>query len=348
MRSLRHGPAGQPPRGGTAADTPARDWHAGGTYFTWQSPLPENRGREVKVFHVSAGDPRNPAILLVHGFPTSSYDFRPLIDALKQDFHVHALDFPGYGMSDKPGAPYRYTLAQDAQLIWDFVTKIVPLQEFVLFSHDRGDSVALNFLQMYQAEAAPPFRITHQVLTNANLYLPLANLTDFQKTMLDPAASAAAVRNVTPERLAAGLGATQYTPPLAPDDPEVRALAYAFAWQQGTQVIPATIQYLAERRQFELGFLDALAKSDVPATLIWGAHDMVSPLRVANHVWATCLKPRAAAASYWLVPCANHYLVHDQGDGVAAILRRELSDEAVAAPANLGATPCAPVLVDRH
>ena len=85
--------------------------------------------------------------------------------------------------------------------------------------------MALNFLQLYQAAASPPFSITHQFMTNGNMYLPLANLTDFQKRMLDPATSAIAVNSVNAAMLAVGMGQTQYTPPLKADDPEVRALA---------------------------------------------------------------------------------------------------------------------------
>jgi len=324
---------------------PAEDWRAAGRYFTWQSPAPENRDRPVQVFYTCIGDATKPAILMLHGFPTSSFDFRLLIQALQADFHVCTLDFPGYGVSDKPAGGYRYSLGGDAHLAWDFVTNIVKLKEFVLLSHDRGDSVALNFLQIYQGADNPPFRIRHQFLTNANLYLPLANLTEFQKRMLDPATSAAAVQRVTAERLAAGMGASNYSPALDASDPEVRGLAFNFAWQNGVGVIPATIQYLNERKVMEVGFLEALSRSDVPATLIWGIHDMVSPLRVADYVWNTALKPRAAPASYWILPCANHYLQHDQPEALAAVMRLVLGSGPPAAPFNLSTDACAPVLV---
>jgi pimeloyl-ACP methyl ester carboxylesterase len=330
-----------------SAASPAEAWQAGGRSFTWQSTLPENQGRPVRVFYVCMGDEAKKAIVLIHGFPTSSFDFKPLMENLQRDFRVCTLDFPGYGVSDKPGANYRYTLGEDARLIWDFVTRIVPIKEFVLLSHDRGDSVALNFLQLYQAARSAPFRITHQFLTNANMYLPLANLTPFQKAMLDPATSAQAVKTVTARTLAEGIGGTQYSPPLKADDPEVLALTYGFSFQDGIQVIPDTIQYLNERKQFEVGFLEALKRSDVPATLIWGVHDMVSPVRVANYVWAAAFEPRSAPASYWLMPCANHYLIHDQTADFAAVMRAELGAAAMAAPANLSSDPCAPVLANR-
>ena len=330
-----------------AAD-PAAAWKAAGQYFEWTSPLPENHGRTVRIFHVCEGNAAKPTILMLHGFPTSSFDFRPLMELLKADYRICTLDFPGFGMSDKPADGFVYSLSQDAQLVWDYVTKVLGLEEFILFSHDRGDSVALRFLELYQAAADKPFRITHQFLTNANLYLPLSNLTRFQKTMLDPVTAAPAVTQVTPDNLARGLGETQYTPPLAADDPEVRALAFNFAHQDGVNVIPATIQYLNERMRFEVAFLAALGRSDVPVTLIWGMHDMVSPVRVANHVWSSTLATRPAPASYWLVPCANHYLVHDQPQTIAALMRAELEQQAPAAPANLTSDACAPVLVDRH
>src|SRR5262249_57001 len=152
-----------------AAD-PAAEWQASGRYFTWKSTLPENQGRAVEVFYTCSGDAAKPVVLMLHGFPTSSFDFRPLIAALDPNYPICALDFPGYGVSDKPAAGYRYSLGEDAQLVWDFVTTVVPLKEFIWFSHDRGDSVALNFLQIYQASPNPPFRITHQFLTNANMF----------------------------------------------------------------------------------------------------------------------------------------------------------------------------------
>jgi pimeloyl-ACP methyl ester carboxylesterase len=326
----------------------AEKWRASGKYFTWKSSLAENQGRAVQVFYTCAGDAAKPAVLMVHGFPTSSFDFRSVIGELQADFHICALDFPGYGVSDKPGDGYRYTLADDAQLLWHFVTEVAPMKEFVLFSHDRGDSVALNFLQLYQAAANPPFRISYQFLTNANMYLPLANLTEFQKRMLDPATSGAAVKSVSAGLLAVGMGATNYTPPLKPDDPEVRALAFQFAFENGVGVIPATIQYLNERRKMEVSFLETLAKSTVPAAILWGAHDMVAPVRVADYVWDTALKTRKAAGAYWLMPCGNHYVLHDQPEAIARVVRLSLGKGPPTAPFNLSGDACAPVLIGRE
>ena len=55
-----------------------------------------------KIFYREAGDPKNPAVLLLHGFPTSSHMFRNLIPELSGEYHVVAPDLPGFGFSDAP------------------------------------------------------------------------------------------------------------------------------------------------------------------------------------------------------------------------------------------------------
>ena len=52
----------------------AREWHAGGDYFEWQSTTPNNNGARVQVFYRTFGNPDNPKLLLIHGFPNSSFD----------------------------------------------------------------------------------------------------------------------------------------------------------------------------------------------------------------------------------------------------------------------------------
>jgi hypothetical protein len=85
------------------------------------------------------------------------------------------------------------------------------------------------------------------VLTNANIFLPLANLTPFQKALLDPSTARSAAAEVTPEALAAGMGAFTFLPRRTLGDPEIAAIAKCLAHNRGVQVLPDTIQYLNER-----------------------------------------------------------------------------------------------------
>src|SRR6516162_5936582 len=81
----------------------------------------------VNVFYREAGNTKAPAVLLLHGFPTSSHMYRELIPALADRFHVAAPDLPGFGFSDAPDrASYRYTFDHLADTMGRF-TEIVGL-----------------------------------------------------------------------------------------------------------------------------------------------------------------------------------------------------------------------------
>ena len=72
-------------------------WSSGATTFGWQSSTPANRRREVTVFTRRAGTPGAPALVCVHGFPTSSIDYFALVGELGAEIDIFLLDFPGYG-----------------------------------------------------------------------------------------------------------------------------------------------------------------------------------------------------------------------------------------------------------
>jgi alpha/beta hydrolase fold len=80
---------------------------------------------DIKVFYREAGPLNAPAILLLHGFPTSSHMFRNLIPELADNYHVVAPDLPGFGFSDAPDRKsYRYTFEQLAETIAAFTQNI--------------------------------------------------------------------------------------------------------------------------------------------------------------------------------------------------------------------------------
>ncbi len=324
----------------------AHAWQTAGQYFTW---YPQGRsGDALQIFYRCLGDPTSPAIVLLHGWPTSSYDFRLLASDLSTDHYVCLLDFPGHGFSDKPLKGYTYTLRDDARLVDFFVQQIVRLQRFALLTHDRGDSVGLALLADFPAYRQQTSPMTHHLLTNGNIYLPLASLTDFQQALRDPQTSQTTAAAVTGDWLATTfLGHLCFTPPVPPDDPEIAALTDILAYGSGLAVLPTTIKYLDERAQAEVGWLESLHESCIPTTLIWGIHDTVAPIRVANYVWATYLRSQAAKSAYWVLPGANHYLQHDQPAALAHLVRLSLSEQIPTAPMNLTSDPSAPVLVER-
>jgi len=225
----------------------AAEWSRAGSYFTWKSTLPENAAfGSLNIFSIRMGNPENPAILLIHGYPTSSYDFAALAVELSKDFAVYALDTPGYGFSDKPRKGFRYSLLDDARLVDYFVREIARLKDFTLVTHDKGDSVGLALLQIYQSYTVKPYTIVRHVITNGNIWLPLARLFSMQKALLSPIAGPVLSRLLSPALLARGLAREIYSPALGRE--ETAALASIFGYRDGTRVEHDIIRYLDERK----------------------------------------------------------------------------------------------------
>lgn len=317
-------------------DRRAEAWRSRGGYFEW---APSDRSADrVQIFHVESGQPESPMLLVVHGFPTCSVDWFEIVDLLQDRYRVCALDFPGYGFSDKPHG-WGYSLARDAELLGFYVREILGAESVVVMGHDRGSSVAINYV------LAEP-GVDHLVLTNGNVFLPLSNLTEFQRLVLDPSTAPGVLDLLTPDRLAAGMGSTTFSPPRPPDHPDIEALSATFAYADGVKVLHETIQYLVERADHEREWLELLAARDVPTTVIWGLSDTVSPPRVASYVWNEFLMLKPGQNRLYFIPAANHYLQLDRPDAVAAAFLHALDLDSDRSPGPISPDPGSPVLID--
>ncbi len=325
----------------------AEDWRSRGGYFSWRPAAAD--ASPVEIFHVEIGDPGAQVLLLVHGWPTSSIDWSGVAGPLSERFRVCALDFPGYGFSDKPQG-WGYSLTRDAELLEFYLSRVLGAEAGVVVAHDRGDSVALVHAARC-AEGRTATRLEHLVLTDGNIFLPLSNLTQAQRHVLGARSWSQIAAAVTPAALAAGLGAATFTPPRQAGDPEVEALTATFAHGNGTRVLHETIQYLAERSADEQKWLTALASAPFPVTMIWGLCDTVSPPRVASYVWNRYLMLKPGGNRLYFVPDANHYLQADRPDAFVKVLGHALGaagghGPGVLGPGALGPEPGAPLLVD--
>jgi pimeloyl-ACP methyl ester carboxylesterase len=117
-----------------------------------------------EVFYREAGDRTKPALLLLHGFPTSSHMFRDLIPLLADRFHLVAPDLPGFGLSALPARDqFAYTFDNLAKVI-DRFTEVVGLHRFAIYIFDYGAPTGLRIAM------AHPERVTAIISQNGNAY----------------------------------------------------------------------------------------------------------------------------------------------------------------------------------
>jgi pimeloyl-ACP methyl ester carboxylesterase len=321
----------------------ADQWRDRGEYFSWRPAGTD--ASAVEIFHVETGDPEAPVLLLIHGWPTSSFDWSAIAGRLSARFRVCALDFPGYGFSDKPQG-WGYSLARDEELIEFYLAEVIGADTGVIAAHDRGDSVALLHATRC-AQGRSAMRLEHLVLSNGNIFLPLSNLTAAQRLMLDEQSWPQIAAVLTASGLATALGASMFTPPRTDKDPEVEALSAVFGHDDGIKVLHETIQYLIERARDEQAWLAELSQAQFPVTMVWGLCDTVAPPRVASYVWNEYLMRKPGGNRLYFVPDANHYLQVDRPDAFVQVLDHALQASDGQQPGPLDAESAAPILVDR-
>src|ERR1700691_2008413 len=118
----------------------------------------------VRVFYRAAGDPNFPVVLLLHGYPTSSFMFRELIPRLANDYRVIAPDLPGFGFTEVPAErKYVYTFDRLAATLNAF-TQAIKIRRYALYVFDYGAPTG------FRLAMAHPDRVTAIVSQNGNAY----------------------------------------------------------------------------------------------------------------------------------------------------------------------------------
>lgn len=116
------------------------------------------------IFYGEAGDPAKPTILLLHGFPTSSFMFRNLMPLLADNYHVVAPDYPGFGQSSMPEVnEFEYTFENLTNVV-DKFTQELKLTKYSIYVQDYGSPIGFRLAVKH------PERIQAIILQNGNAY----------------------------------------------------------------------------------------------------------------------------------------------------------------------------------
>jgi len=119
----------------------------------------------IDVFYRQAGSPDSPKLLLLGGFPSSSHQFRNLMPALADRFHVLSLDYPGFGNTEMPDpAVWDYTFDHLAATVDGLLTKVGFTGPMGLYMQDYGGPIGNRLV------TAHPDWLQWQVIQNANTY----------------------------------------------------------------------------------------------------------------------------------------------------------------------------------
>ena len=258
---------------------------------------------------------QGPAVLLLHGFPTCSYDWRGVIDGLADGYRCIAPDFPGYGLSDKPAA-YSYSLFQQTDAL-ERLARALGVTEAHVVSHDVGTSVHTELLAREQEDRLA-FRILSSTFLNGSMLQGLATITAFQKLLSAnetlPQAMALC-ENVAGAYIPGLKGIMKKPECLTADDETV--LTETLAYQDGNRRLPALAVYMRERYLHLDRWIGALRGAGAPVQLVWGDGDPVANIELGR-----ALHKEVAGAAYTELPGLGHFLLIEDPEAVARPVRR--------------------------
>ena len=253
-------------------------------------------------------------VLVLHGFPTCSFDWRHVLPALSRRRRVVLFDFPGFGLSSKPDQ--RYSLRRQADVA-EAVCAALGLDRIVLVTHDMGDSIGGELLARDLAGDLD-LEITRRVLANGSIYLELAHLTPGQLFLLDlPDARLEPRPAGAPpdegEAMRAALAAT-FSPDSPPDPGELEAQWVLIARGGGQLLLPRTIRYIEDRRAEEARFTGAIERHPSPLAVVWGERDPIAVVAMVDR-----LRERRSDADVTVLDGVGHYpMIEDPARFAAA------------------------------
>ena len=262
------------------------EWQDGGAWFS----TPAGR-----VFTRSApGD--GPTILLLHGYPSSSYDYRNVVRHLKGRAWL-TLDFLGFGLSDKP-RPHLYSLLEQADIVQAVVAESTS-GPVVLVAHDMGTSVTTELLAR-DLQGRLPFELQRVVLTNGSVILRRASLRPVQKLLRGPFGPLAA-------RLSSKtMFGREFARLFSADHPlsagESDAQWALMSYNGGHRIAHLLISYLDERERYADRWHGAVRDWPKPLSFLWALDDPVATTNVLDG-----LRELRPAADVVELPRVGHY-----------------------------------------
>jgi len=230
--------------------------------------LEEFRGRQI---HTFSQDGEGPLLVLLHGFPTCSYDWRHLIE-LMPGRAILAFDFLGFGFSDKP-KDHSYTLSWQADLTEELIHRHGAGRPAYVCAHDLGTSVATELLARDLAGELR-FELAGMLLFNGSILVERSNPTLAQKILRGPLGPLAA--RFSNEAFFRRQFASVFGEAHPMSDADATDYWGLMTWNDGNRLGHKLVSYMDEREIYAERWHGAVSGWRGDLRLAWGMQDPVA------------------------------------------------------------------------
>jgi pimeloyl-ACP methyl ester carboxylesterase len=227
------------------------------------------------IFVRTAAVSGQPPLLLIHGYPTASYDWHRVWQRLAARYSLYACDMLGFGMSDKPRSS-EYSIALQADICQALLDANGIASAHVL-AHDYGDTVAQELLAR---EREGSVRLQSMCFLNGGLFPETHRARLVQKLLATPIVGTLLARTMSYRKFESTMLSISGRQP--PSREELEDLWVLVERDGGRQALARLINYMEQRRVNRERWVGALVESRVPRRLICGAVDPVSGAHLAD------------------------------------------------------------------
>jgi pimeloyl-ACP methyl ester carboxylesterase len=220
-----------------------------------------------------------PAMTLLHGFPSSSYDWARVLPVLAERNELLLFDFLGFGASEKP-PDHDYSINEQADLVQALWAR-EGIASTILVAHDYAVSVTQELLAR-RAEGSLRVELVSVHLLNGGLYPDVYRPQPGQLALLDPVQGPQISANINEELWSMALG-----PTFAEDFPaseDLAAIWRSMSRDDGHRIVHRLIRYMNDRTVNAERWVSALERTDVPLSFVWGMLDPISGAHMARRI----------------------------------------------------------------
>ena len=251
-------------------------------------------------------------LVILHGYPTSSFDYYKVLPELSKHYRVVIHDHLGFGFSDKP-LKYSYSLIEQADIalqLW----KQLSLTNVTLLAHDYGTSIATEILAR-QNKKQINLQIDELILCNGSMHRELSKLRTIQK-LLKNKITGKWVAKLTNYTIFKKNMRNVYFDKTKATEAELKEMWLQLEQNNGRKIIHFLSNYINERYYFWHRWIGALKETNIKTKIIWAKNDPVAVAAIAN-LLATEI---ANNNLYWIKNCGHFPMLEKPEEWIEKIL----------------------------
>lgn len=271
----------------------------------------EKLGKYTKVFdrtifmidYENQSDSKKETLVILHGYPTSSYDYHKVLPKLAKKYRVILHDHLGFGFSEKP-LDFSYSLIEQADIalqLW----KQLSLKKVVLLAHDYGTSVCTEIIARHNKQQIN-LQIDKLILSNGSIHIEFSKLRTIQK-LLKNKYTGKWVAKLTNYPIFKKNMRNVYFDKTKVTDEELKEMWLQLEYNNGRNVIHLLSNYINERYCFWHRWVGALKETSINTTIIWAENDPIAIPKIAELLH----KEISDNKIFWMKNC-GHFLMLEQ------------------------------------